>query len=105
MDQAHELGADRVELYTEPYAVAYAKQRAHEILPTYSKSSARANELGLGINAGHDLNKDNLKLFLSAVPNISEVSIGHAIVVDSLYRGFSSVVKEYKEITSGTNCS
>ncbi|MAW34280.1 MAG: pyridoxine 5'-phosphate synthase [Proteobacteria bacterium] len=105
MDQAHELGVDRVELYTEPYAVAYAEQRAQEILPTYFKSSSRANELGLGINAGHDLNKDNLRLFLCAVPNVREVSIGHAIVVDSLYHGFSSVVKEYKKITSGENPS
>ena len=105
MDQAHELGVDRVELYTEPYAVAYAKQRAQEILPTYLESSSRACALGMGINAGHDLNKDNLRLFLSTVPNVSEVSIGHAIVVDSLHRGFSSVVKEYKDITSGKNSS
>ncbi len=97
---AAELGADRVELYTEPYSKAFGHGNPDHELDRYVKSGRIAKEVGLGLNAGHDLNKENLPLFLNAVQGIDEVSIGHAIIVDSLKKGFSNTISEYKTIVS-----
>ena len=91
---AQELGADRIELYTEPYAAAFARGDASAALP-YAAAAARAHELGLGVNAGHDLNLMNLAPFLARVPNVAEVSIGHALVGDALEFGLVETVKKY----------
>jgi len=93
-----ELGADRVELYTEPYAEAFAQQ--HNVaasLADFAKAAEQAQQLGLGVNAGHDLNLQNLADFLT-IPSILEVSIGHALTVESLEEGLPSVIAQYKQI-------
>lgn len=92
---AAETGTDRIELYTEAYAKNYAHDRASAINP-YVKAANRANELGLGINAGHDLDLDNLRFFASNIPGLLEVSIGHALISDALYVGFENAVQLYK---------
>lgn len=94
------LGADRVELYTEDYARAGGTDRETPVLEQYRRAAAAATEAGLGINAGHDLNLDNLPRFLE-IPGILEVSIGHALVVESLENGFAAVIREYLAITGG----
>jgi pyridoxine 5-phosphate synthase len=88
------LGADRIELYTEPYATAFAEGRS-EVLPRYAEAARRAADLGLGINAGHDLNRDNLPAFLAAIPFTDEVSIGHALIADALEFGLPQTVRLY----------
>ena len=93
-----QLNPDRVELYTEHYASAYDQGRYREVLSTYAQVAQRLNQRGLGINAGHDLSLDNLECLLQAVPSIQEVSIGHALVCESLDQGLSSVVKRYLQI-------
>ncbi|MEX1196766.1 MAG: pyridoxine 5'-phosphate synthase [Pseudohongiellaceae bacterium] len=92
------LGADRVELYTEEYARAWGTDREAAVLERYRQAAGAAAEAGLGINAGHDLNLGNLPRFME-IPGILEVSIGHALVVESLERGFAAVVSEYLTIT------
>jgi pyridoxine 5-phosphate synthase len=92
---AAETGTDRVELYTEAYAKKFHENKEEAIEP-YAKSAARARELGLGINAGHDLDLDNLKFFASNIPWLDEVSIGHALISDALYLGFENAVQLYK---------
>jgi len=94
IELAKELGVDRVELYTEPYAAAFARgdQRAAD---PYAAAARRADELGLGVNAGHDLNLLNLPKFLSQVPGVLEVSIGHALIADALEFGMTAAVKMY----------
>jgi pyridoxine 5-phosphate synthase len=94
MDLAAKLGVERIELYTAPYAEDFAagKPRAVE---SYAAAARRAGELGLGVNAGHDLNLQNLRPFLQAVPNVLEVSIGHALIADALEFGLSQTVKKY----------
>ena len=96
---AKELGADRIELYTGPFAEVFQKSGANDrstldLFKKYCEAAAFAGELGLGVNAGHDLNLHNLKMF-SSLPNLAEVSIGHAIVVDALHMGFTQTIKEY----------
>ena len=91
---AKEIGADRIELYTEHYASEYEKGRPEAVEP-YARAAAYAHELELGINAGHDLNLDNLKHFATEVPNLEEVSIGHALVCDALYMGLEKTVHAY----------
>ncbi len=91
---AKDIGAHRIELYTGPYADAFATGNYHDILQIYCDATACAVRLGLGINAGHDLNLDNLSA-LSALPQLNEVSIGHALVVDALTYGLSETVKKY----------
>lgn len=96
---AKDVGADRIELYTEPYAAAYAKNKGiEESVGKFADAADAANKAGLGINAGHDLNLDNLGHFCSKVDNIIEVSIGHALVSDALEMGFANAVSEYKKI-------
>jgi pyridoxine 5-phosphate synthase len=94
MRQAAELGADRVELYTEPYALAYGTPAQAEVLARYEAAAQAALRAGLGINAGHDLNRDNLAAFLTAVP-ADEVSIGHALISDALEFGIGPTVRMY----------
>ena len=91
---AADVGADRIELYTEPYASAFKQQKDHAVQP-FILCSDRAHRLGLGINAGHDLNLENLKFFKDKLSYLDEVSIGHALVCDSLYLGFENTIQLY----------
>lgn len=91
---AKECGADRVELYTEAYAAGYHTDREKAIEP-YVVAAERAREVGLGLNAGHDLNLDNLRYFLTRIPWVDEVSIGHALISDALYFGLENTVALY----------
>lgn len=95
MAAARACGADRVELYTETYAHAHAAGRAHEVLPAFAASARAALAVGLGVNAGHDLNRDNLTEFLREVPGVQEVSIGHAFIADALELGYADTVRDY----------
>lgn len=88
-------GTDRVELYTEAYAVNYGTENATETLEVYKRAAASINALGIELNAGHDLNLINLKAFLEAIPTIKEVSIGHALICDALHLGMKETVKQY----------
>jgi pyridoxine 5-phosphate synthase len=99
---AASLGADRVELYTEPYARAFERggAAAQASFATYSAAAELAHRLGLGINAGHDLNLDNLTIFRE-LPYLDEVSIGHAIMSRALFVGLDTVVREYLAVLSG----
>ena len=100
---AGELGADRVELYTEPYARAFKNnQNLEQTLNRYAEAARFATDLGLGLNAGHDLNLKNLGTFCSAVPGILEVSIGHALIADAIQMGLYNTVKEYLKVLSKT---
>jgi len=97
-DQMHfvkTLGAQRVELYTEPYAAAFATPNKQVVLQTFINAAQKAMELGLELNAGHDLNLSNLPTLLSAIPQIREVSIGHALIADALEMGYEHTVKAY----------
>lgn len=88
-------GADRVELYTEPYARAYATPEQAASIAAYAAAARSAGDAGLEINAGHDLNRENLPLFLGQVPAVAEVSIGHALIADALELGLASAVTAY----------
>ncbi len=87
-------GCDRVELFTEPYADLFPKDRDTAVAP-FVKAAEMARECGLGLNAGHDLNLDNLEFFIRSIPWTDEVSIGHAIVCDALYMGLEQTIKAY----------
>ena len=91
---AAKLGADRIELYTEDFATQYDKGNKDAIKP-YIKSAEFASNLGLGINAGHDLSLDNIEFFANNIPNLLEVSIGHALISESLYLGLQNVINMY----------
>ena len=91
------VGADRIELYTEEFAHQYGLGNKDGIKP-YVSSAALASELNLGINAGHDLSLDNIKFFKQSIPNLLEVSIGHALIAESLYFGMETVTKRYLEL-------
>ena len=95
MAQARALGADRVELYTEPYAAAHGTQRQAAELARFAVAARAAQAAGLGVNAGHDLNRDNLADFLVAVSGVLEVSIGHALIADALELGYRETVRDY----------
>ncbi len=99
IDIAGSIGADRVELYTEPYARAFDTDAEDEVWSRFASAASHATSIGLGVNAGHDLNLENLSRFL-AIPGILEVSIGHAIVVESFDRGFEDTIRRYLEIVS-----
>ena len=90
------IGADRVELYTEPYAAAHGTSEHAVQLARYTAAADAAMAVGLGLNAGHDLNRANLTGFLRAVPGIQEVSIGHALIADALELGYTEAVREYQ---------
>jgi pyridoxine 5-phosphate synthase len=94
IEGAAATGTDRIELYTEEYASSYASNPEDAIKP-YIESAIRANELGIDINAGHDLSLDNIQYFAKHIPQLLEVSIGHALVCESLYLGFENVIPMY----------
>ncbi|WP_234736536.1 pyridoxine 5'-phosphate synthase [Tellurirhabdus bombi] len=94
VEGAKEVGADRIELYTEPYAAHYFTDREAAIAD-YVKAAKLANELGLGINAGHDLSLENLSFFKQQIPGLLEVSIGHALIADALYYGLENTIQLY----------
>ncbi len=102
MAQAAALGAHRVELYTEPFARAFAAAQGgaqlRVELARYRAAAAAARRVGLGVNAGHDLNRDNLPPFLLAVPHVDEVSIGHALIADALEFGLAETVRRYQAV-------
>ena len=91
---AAETGADRIELYTEAYAKNYSRDKENAIKP-YIETAVEAEKLGLGINAGHDLSLDNLKYFADNIPNLLEVSIGHALISEALYLGLENTIQAY----------
>ena len=94
IEGAVKTGADRIELYTEEFAMEYAKGNFDAVKP-YTESAILAHKLGLGINAGHDLSLDNIKFFKDNIPHLAEVSIGHALIAESLYLGLENVVNMY----------
>jgi len=95
IEAAAEAGADRIELYTEPFAVAYPEVGDQAAEP-FAQSAAFAHSLGLGVNAGHDLNMQNLGAFARQVQPLAEVSIGHALIADALYVGLANAVAQYR---------
>ena len=97
MRSVRDLGADRVELYTEPYAKSFGSPEAPVVLGRYAQAARSAQSAGLGVNAGHDLNLANLPGFLRAVPKVLEVSIGHALIADALEYGLAETVRRYLE--------
>ena len=105
MAQAQAIGADRVELYTEPYAQAWGTPGQASTLAAFSAAAQAAQRLGLGVNAGHDLNRDNLGAFLAAVPGVLEVSIGHAFVADALELGMAEAVRAYRRVIESKSAS
>jgi pyridoxine 5-phosphate synthase len=105
MQQARGIGADRVELYTEPYARSFGSVAQADELARYAAAARAATQVGLGINAGHDLNQLNLPSFLAQVPNVLEVSIGHALTADALELGLASTVRAYLQAIAGGNAA
>ncbi len=95
MSAARDVGADRVELYTEPYAAAWGQAQQAAQLARFAAAAQAALDVGLGVNAGHDLNLHNLRAFAQKVPGLSEVSIGHALIGDALEQGYAAAVKAY----------
>jgi pyridoxine 5-phosphate synthase len=100
MPLAKEVGADRVELYTEPYATAFREGNVESVFQQYLDAAQAAQSVGLGVNAGHDLNLQNLAKFCS-IPDLLEVSIGHALIAEALDMGLSNTVQAYLKILSG----
>jgi pyridoxine 5-phosphate synthase len=99
VEMAKQIGADRIELYTEPYASAFAsKNNLESLTAKFAAAAKHANQIGLGVNAGHDLNLDNLGYFCKNVKPVMEVSIGHALIADAIDMGLSAVVKAYIKI-------
>ena len=98
LELAAQIGADRIELYTGPYAEAFAKGQPAAELAKCADTAIRAKSLGLGVNAGHDLSQANLGAFLAAIPEVNEVSIGHALIGESLYAGLAPTVRSYLSI-------
>ena len=96
MRHVAELGADRIELYTETWASAFGTSREDDVLAGFAAAARAALAEGLAINAGHDLNRDNLTRFLREVPGVAEVSIGHALIADALELGYAETVRDYQ---------
>ncbi len=96
VEAAASTGTDRIELYTEAYATQYANGHAAAAIAPYIAAAAKAKELNMGINAGHDLDLNNLQFFKSHIPYLDEVSIGHALVCDALYLGYENTVQLYQ---------
>ena len=99
IERAAATGTNRIELYTEPYASRFETDPEKAIAP-YIRAAHRANELGLGLNAGHDLNLDNLRFFKDRIPGLLEVSIGHALIADALYLGLEKTIQRYLDQVS-----
>jgi len=95
VEGAAETGTDRIELYTENYAKQFSVNKQKAIKP-YISAAEKAKELNLGLNAGHDLDLNNLQYFKQNIPRLAEVSIGHALICDSIYLGFENAVQMYK---------
>ncbi len=95
MVHAKAVGADRIELYTEPFAAAWGGADQDRQLQRFARAAQAALDAGLGVNAGHDLNRDNLAAFARAVPGLAEVSIGHALIADALELGYTATVQAY----------
>ena len=95
IEYAAKAGADRVELYTEPYAIAYLKNKELAVAP-FVEAAKVARRLGLGVNAGHDLSLVNLNYLYKNIPWLDEVSIGHSLISDALYLGLDHTIQEYK---------
>lgn len=95
IEAAKEIGTDRIELYTEPYAANYRSNK-EDAIKDFVEAAAKAKELGIGINAGHDLNLENLHYLKDRIPFIDEVSIGHALICDALYYGIQNTIQMYK---------
>ena len=102
VEYAAKAGADRVELYTGPYAEVYS-ENPEKAIEMYRPAAIKAKELGLGLNAGHDLNLHNLRAFAQAFPWLDEVSIGQALIADALYLGIEETIKQYKYALSNSN--
>ncbi len=96
IEGAAKIGADRVELYTEPYATDFPLNPEKAVLP-FIRAAQTAEKFGLGLNAGHDLSLENLRYFDQHVPNLLEVSIGHALIADALYLGLEETIRRYRE--------
>ena len=96
VEAAATTGTDRIELYTESYAKAFEAGKKEEIIQAYIKAAEKAKQLGLGINAGHDLDRHNLPYLIQQIPFIDEVSIGHALISDALYLGLENTIQLYK---------
>lgn len=96
IEYAAKAGADRVELYTEPYASLYPKNPEAAVAP-FVEAAKVVRKLGMGLNAGHDLSLANLKYFHDNIPWVDEVSIGHALICDALYLGLKKTIEEYKK--------
>ena len=94
LSDAKAVGTDRVELYTEPYASGYAKDREAAVAP-FVAAAREAKRIGLGLNAGHDLDLVNLRFFHESIPELDEVSIGHALICDALYLGYEETIRRY----------
>ncbi len=97
VEYAHKAGADRVELYTGPYAELYEND-PKKAIEAYRPAAEKAREIGLGLNAGHDLNLHNLHAFIEAFPWTDEVSIGHALIADALYLGIEQTIQQYRKL-------
>lgn len=97
IEAARSCGTDRIELYTEDYAINYPIDKKKAIL-NYVKAAQKAKELGIGVNAGHDLSLENLEYFVKEVPNLEEVSIGHALISDAIYLGLENTIQMYKRL-------
>jgi pyridoxine 5-phosphate synthase len=95
---AANVGADRVELYTGPWAEAFAGGQGEAMAEQFAEAARRAQDAGLGVNAGHDLSQDNLGAFLRSVPGVLEVSIGHALMGEALYEGFAATIRAYLDV-------
>ncbi len=105
IERAKEVGADRIELYTEPYAKAFPTRRRDDVFRQFAAAAKAAQDLSLGVNAGHDLDLDNLGLFCT-IPGLLEVSIGHALIADALEMGLENTVKSYlRVISTATLCA
>ncbi|MDP3667808.1 MAG: pyridoxine 5'-phosphate synthase [Sediminibacterium sp.] len=96
VEGAAQTGTDRIELYTESYARQFAAGDQQQAIAPYVTAALKAKELGLGLNAGHDLDLQNLKFFKQQIPSLDEVSIGHALVCDAIYLGYENAVQMYK---------
>ena len=97
-EQAIAIGVRRVELYTGPYAEAFAHGHAHDVLEHFADTARRAQQAGLAVNAGHDLSQANLGTLKAAIPGLAEVSIGHALIGEALYQGLATTVRNYVQL-------
>lgn len=102
VEHAQETGTDRIELYTESYAKSYQSGMIEKAVAPFVKAAKRATELGLAINAGHDLDLHNLNYFSKNIPDLAEVSIGHALICDAIYLGLENTVQLYKRLLGNT---